>query len=102
MYEILILVVVKIILFSATPAPTCPDDWLDSDHGCFYFANEVGSMTWNEATEYCESQNAYLAEVLTYETQTFLEFHGTSLPATNWWVGATDQTTVSTIVFPIS
>ena len=63
---------------------------------------QEGSMTWNEATEYCESQNAYLAEVLTYETQTFLEFHGTSLPATNWWVGATDQTTVSTIVFPIS
>ena len=52
-------------------------------------------MTWNEATEYCESQNAYLAEVLTSETQTFLEIHGTSLPATNWWVGATDQTTVS-------
>ena len=79
-----------------TPAPTCPDDWLDSDHGCFNFASEVDSMTWHEAKDYCESQNAYLAEVLTSEAQTFLEIHGTSLPATNWWLGATNQETVST------
>ena len=85
--------------FLASPAPTCPEDWLDSDHGCFNFANEVESMTWHEAKVYCESQNAYLAEVLTSEAQTFLEIHGTSLPATNWWLGATNQETVSNLRF---
>ena len=55
-------------------------------------------MTWFEAKDYCESLDAYLAEVLDNEIQTFLESHAKTLSPTNWWVGAIDQ--VSTLLEP--
>jgi len=76
------------------PVPTCPENWLESEYGCFYFANDVQSMTWFEAKDYCESQNSYLAEVLNSDIQDLLEVYGAKLPGANWWLGATDRETV--------
>ena len=52
-------------------------------------------MTWYDAIEYCQSLDAYLAEVLNNETQILLETHASLLPPTNWWLGASDEETVS-------
>ena len=52
-------------------------------------------MTWYDAIEYCQSLDAYLAEVLNNETQILLETHASLLPPTNWWLGASDEENVS-------
>ena len=52
-------------------------------------------MTWYDAVKYCQSLDAYLAEVLNNETQILLETHASLLPPTNWWLGASDEETVS-------
>ena len=78
------------ILFS------CPEGWLDSPDGCFYFPTDVWAMNWEEAVGYCQELGGYLAEVLNDETQRFLVEQATSLrTSTNWWLGATDQASVS-------
>ena len=33
---------------------SCPDNWIDTVEGCFYFANEEEGMTWYEAIDYCK------------------------------------------------
>ena len=93
--------------FSAPPPPPpeCPADWIDSEQGCFYFANEVGNegMTWYDAVEYCKDiKGGYLAEVLNAETQALLVTEASALPPTNWWLGASDEETVSTFKVRIS
>lgn len=71
---------------------TCPEGWLDSPEGCFHFATEVETKTWDEAVEYCQALGGYLAEVLNEESQRFLVAEATALgESTNWWLGATDQ-----------
>jgi len=78
------------------PPPGCPADWIDSEEGCFYFANEVGNegMTWYDAVEYCKDiKDGYLAEVLNAETQALLVEEASALPPTNWWLGASDEET---------
>ena len=94
----------KSIFFSAPPPPPpgCPADWIDSEEGCFYFANEVGNegMTWYDAVEYCKDiKDGYLAEVLNAETQALLVEEASALPPTNWWLGASDEETVSTFKY---
>ena len=78
---------------------SCPEGWLDSPHGCFYFATYVEAKTWHEAVEYCQELGGYLAEVLNDETQRFLVQEAMALgTSTNWWLGATDQESVSFII----
>ena len=82
------------ILFS------CPEGWLDSPDGCFYFPTDVWAMNWEEAVGYCQELGGYLAEVLNDETQRFLVEQATSLgTSTNWWLGATDKRSVSFFAF---
>jgi len=76
---------------TTTPQKRCPETWLHSDQGCFYFAEEVEAMTWYEARDYCESLDAYLAEVPNAETQNILASHAATLSPANWWLGATDE-----------
>ena len=58
-------------------------------------------MTWYDAIEYCQSLDAYLAEVLNNETQILLETQASLLPPNslgaphNWWLGASDEENVS-------
>jgi hypothetical protein len=57
---------------------SCPENWINSEQGCFYFANEVKEgMTWYEAVDYCKGLDGY------------------SMLITNWWLGASDEETVS-------
>ena len=74
---------------------SCPENWINSEHGCFFFATGEESMTWYDAIEYCQGLDAYLAEVLNNETQILLETHASLLPPTNWWLGASDEENVS-------
>ena len=75
---------------------SCPEGWLDSPEGCFYFATDVGPMTWDMAVGHCQELGGYLAEVLNDETQRLLVEQATALgTSTNWWLGATDQASVS-------
>ena len=73
----------------------CPETWLHSDQGCFYFAKEVEAMIWHEARDYCKSLDAYLAEVPNAETQIILATHASTLSPANWWLGAKDKYIVS-------
>ena len=52
-------------------------------------------MTWYDAKDYCEGLDAYLAEVPNAETQNILQTHAATLSPVNWWLGATDEKTVS-------
>ena len=74
---------------------SCPNNWIDSKNGCFFFATEEESMNWYDALEYCKGLDAYLAEVHDNETQILLETQAALLPPTNWWLGATDEENVS-------
>ena len=76
---------------------SCPDNWLQFDNGCFYFADEVRSMNWYEAYDYCENLDAYLAEVHNVGTQKFLSAHAATLSPAEWWLGATDEEKVRTL-----
>ena len=79
---------------------SCPEGWLDSPEGCFYFATDVGPMTWDMAVGHCQELGGYLAEVLNDETQRLLVEQATALgTSTNWWLGATDQASVSFFAF---
>jgi hypothetical protein len=79
---------------------SCPEGWLDSPEGCFHFATDVETKTWDEAVEYCQELGGYLAEVLNEESQRFLVAEATALgESTNWWLGATDQELVSFFLF---
>ena len=78
---------------------SCPDNWINSEQGCFYFANEVEEgMTWYEAVDYCKGLDGYLAEVLNAETQSLLVAQAELLSQTqrHWWLGASDEENVST------
>ena len=75
---------------------SCPNGWISSPHGCFLFPIDVEPKTWNESVEYCQGLGGYLAEVLDDETQRFLVKEATALgTSTNWWIGATDEESVS-------
>ena len=75
---------------------SCPEGWITSPHGCFFFAIDIEPKTWEESVEYCEELGGYLAEVKNYEIQTVLVEEATALgPSTNWWLGATDKELVS-------
>ena len=83
---------------------SCPNGWISSLYGCFLFAIDVEPKTWDESVEYCQGLGGYLAEVLDDETQLFLVKEATALhyalgTPTNWWIGATDEESVS---FPIT
>ena len=57
-------------------------------------------MTWYDAVEYCKDiKDGYLAEVLNAETQALLVEEASALPPTNWWLGASDEETVSTFKY---
>ena len=71
---------------------SCPEGWITSPHGCFFFAIDIEPKTWEESVEYCEELGGYLAEVNNDEIQTLLVEEATALdPSTNWWLGATDK-----------
>ncbi len=53
----------------------------------YYFADEVGHMTWDEADNFCLKKGAYLAEPLTQAENDFLKFQARSHSNTNWWIG---------------
>ena len=75
---------------------SCPEGWVRSPDGCFFFAIDVQKKNWDKAIEYCEEIGGYLAEVLNDETQQFLVEQATALnTSTSWWLGATDQEWVS-------
>ena len=74
---------------------SCPDNWVDFDQSCFYFAEEVTPMTWYNAKYYCESHGAHLAEVPNNETQNFLANYAANIKPASWWLGGTDDKNVS-------
>jgi hypothetical protein len=78
---------------------SCPENWIDSEQGCFFFANEELGMDWHRAVDYCKDLDAYLAEVLDNEIQTLLATEASLLPPTNWWIGASDEENVSTFKY---
>ena len=75
---------------------SCPEGWISSPNGCFFFAIDVLPKSWYEAVEYCDAIGGYLAEVLNEETQRFLVEQAIVLGSSNnWWLGATDLKRVS-------
>ena len=54
-------------------------------------------MNWFAGAKYCYYQNAMLAQIPDFETQTFLEYHAADGHDGNpeFWLGANDIFTVS-------
>ena len=53
----------------------------------YLFAENVDTMTWYEADDYCGKHGAILAEPFSTEESNFLRDHANTLPDTNWWIG---------------
>ena len=73
-------------------APVYVDEkWIKSsalDNGQIYlFAQDVDTMTWYEADDYCGKHGAFLAEPYSIEESDFLRDQANRLPNTNWWIG---------------
>ena len=34
----------------------CPENWIESEEECFYFANEEEGMSWYDALDFCKGQ----------------------------------------------
>ena len=73
----------------------CPNGWISFENDCFYYAEEAGKMNWSEANDFCNSLDAYMAEIQNRETQDLLAGHAATLDPKNWWLGASDQDRVS-------
>ena len=71
---------------------SCPETWINSELGCFYFAAEAGQLNWFDAQDYCNKlyENAYLAEIKDIETQNLVRNLANQQPDFNWWLGASD------------
>ena len=83
-------------IFTSNLKYSCPEGWITSPHGCFFFAIDIEPKTWEESVEYCEELGGHLAEVKNDEIQTVLVEEATALgSSTNWWLGATDKELVS-------
>ena len=53
----------------------------------YHFAQDVKSMNWYEADNYCGEQGAFLAEPISKVESDFLKNEASELPETNWWIG---------------
>ena len=67
---------------------SCPEGWIESIEGCFYFAHtgeerkrkqnkvylvfSATGLTWREGQELCENLGGHLAEIKSEEQNTFL------------------------------
>ena len=59
---------------------------LDNDQ-IYLFAEDVNTMSWYEADDYCGKHGAFLAEPFSIEESNFLRDQANRLPDTNWWIG---------------
>ena len=53
----------------------------------YLFADDVDTMTWYEADDYCGKHGAILAEPFSIEENNALRDKANALPETNWWIG---------------
>ena len=70
---------------------SCPEDWIDSDFGCFHFAKkEAGALDYFQAQEHCVKKGGGLAEIKDKRTQLFLAIEAKKKNRGNyhWWIGA--------------
>lgn len=81
----------KEVQATTPPPPKCPIDWLPFNSSCYLVSRRTRS--WSDAHEYCVSQGAHLAIILTAEEQSFV---WDQLPRGHWnayWIGITDSQT---------
>ncbi|KAL1779413.1 asialoglycoprotein receptor 2 isoform X1 [Sigmodon hispidus] len=64
----------------------CPVNWVEHGGSCYWFSQS--GLTWAEADEYCQLENAHLLVINSWEEQKFILKH-TGLFHT--WIGLTDR-----------
>ncbi|XP_051036162.1 asialoglycoprotein receptor 2 [Phodopus roborovskii] len=64
----------------------CPVNWMEHGGSCYWFSR-VG-LTWAEAAEYCQLENAHLVVINSWEEQKFVVKHTGSF---HTWIGLTDR-----------
>lgn len=73
----------------------CPEGWIESIEGCFYFANTATGLTWREGQEMCENLGGYLAEIKSEEQNTILvslaKLEENLIDTQSWQIGLSDQ-----------
>ncbi|EHB04460.1 Asialoglycoprotein receptor 2 [Heterocephalus glaber] len=63
----------------------CPINWVEYEGSCYWFSR--AGMTWPEARNYCQLENAYLVVINSWEEQKFITQHTGPF---HTWIGLTD------------
>lgn len=64
----------------------CPINWVEHGDSCYWFSR--AGMTWPEAAQYCQLENAHLVVINSWEEQKFIVQHTGSF---HIWIGLTDR-----------
>ncbi|XP_010613093.1 asialoglycoprotein receptor 2 isoform X4 [Fukomys damarensis] len=64
----------------------CPVNWVEYEGSCYWFSR--AGMTWPEARNYCQLENAYLVVLNSWEEQKFITQHTSPF---HTWIGLTDS-----------
>jgi len=80
---------------SFTVSEACPEGWIESLEGCFYFHHTATGLTWREGQELCENLGGHLAEIKSEEQNTFLVslamLEEDLIHTQSWQIGLSDQ-----------
>ncbi|XP_021033830.1 asialoglycoprotein receptor 2 [Mus caroli] len=76
----------QLAYFQSNGTECCPVNWLEFGGSCYWFSRD--GLTWAEADQYCQLENAHLLVINSREEQDFVVKHRSSF---HIWIGLTDR-----------
>ncbi|XP_040604934.1 asialoglycoprotein receptor 2 isoform X2 [Mesocricetus auratus] len=76
----------QLAFYQSNGTECCPVNWVEHGGSCYWFSR-VG-LTWAEASEYCQLENAHLLVINSWDEQKFVAKHTASF---HTWIGLTDR-----------
>ncbi|XP_062577476.1 perlucin-like [Saccostrea cucullata] len=84
------LLVITFNVVGVSSGTTCQNGWTGYNSRCYLFVMHM-SADWNEASQFCHTQNSRLAEIDNAREDNFLVQHLKDYGrSANFWVGGTD------------
>ncbi|NP_058885.1 asialoglycoprotein receptor 2 isoform X1 [Rattus norvegicus] len=76
----------QLAFFLSNGTECCPVNWVEFGGSCYWFSRD--GLTWAEADQYCQMENAHLLVINSREEQEFVVKHR---GAFHIWIGLTDK-----------
>lgn len=76
----------QLAFFQSNGTECCPVNWVDFGGSCYWFSRD--GLSWAEADQYCQLENAHLLVINSREEQEFVAKHR---GAFHIWIGLTDK-----------